>query len=258
MSNALISFDDQERMANAIVKSGFFGLKEVNQVLALMSIAQAEGKHPATVAQEYDIIQGRPALKSQALLARFQLSGGKVEYLCYTDEKVEMLFSHPAGGDLKVEWTMKQAQSIGLASKDNWRKYPRQMLAARVVSEGIRRVYPACILGHYAVEEVMDFDDKKTMRKIEPIIDLASEEEQPEGTIPLWVPDMDGGEPKIYKMALTTEDWMESFDKLSSSVNNSKKMSDEEKRLKLLALNAVNMMVFNQLKGIEDGTDGEA
>jgi hypothetical protein len=50
-------------------------------------------KHPATVVQEYDIIQGRPALKSQAILARFQLAGGKVEYGTYTDDKVEMTFS---------------------------------------------------------------------------------------------------------------------------------------------------------------------
>jgi len=256
MSNALISFDDQERMAHAIVKSGFFGLKEVNQVLALMSIAQAEGKHPATVAQEYDIIQGRPALKSQALLARFQLSGGRVEYLSYTDEKVEMLFSHPAGGDLKVEWTMKQARDIGLASKDNWKKYPRQMLAARVVSEGIRRVYPACILGHYAVEEVMDFDDKKQLRKPEPIIDI-DHQQVPEGTIPLYVPDMNGGEPNVYKMAVDTEEWMIAFEALKSTVNNSKKLSDEEKRVKILALKAVNMIILNQMEGESNEANGQ-
>ena len=244
MSN-IVTFDDQERMASAIVKSGFFGLKEVNQVLALMSIAQAEGKHPASVAQEYDIIQGRPALKSQALLARFQLAGGKVEYLCYTDEKVEMKFSHPAGGDLTVEWTMKQAKDIGLASRDNWRKYPRQMLAARVVSEGIRRVYPACILGHYAVEEVMDFDDKKPPKK--PIIDVESEEVVEEGTLPLYVPSMDGGEPSIYAKAIDTDDWTSRFDTLMQTIKNSKKLDDEEKRVKTLALKAVNMQMLSQL-----------
>ena len=68
MSN-IVPFDDQERMASAIAKSGLFGLKDQTQVLALMAVAQAEGRHPATVAKEYHIIQGRPALKADAMLA---------------------------------------------------------------------------------------------------------------------------------------------------------------------------------------------
>jgi len=86
--SALIPFQDQTRMAEAIVKSKFYGFTDINQVMAVMVVAQAEGKHPGTIAQEYDIIQGRPALKSQAILARFQQAGGKVQYDTYTDEKV--------------------------------------------------------------------------------------------------------------------------------------------------------------------------
>jgi hypothetical protein len=89
---------------------------------------------------------------------------------------------------------MKQAHEIGLAGKDNWKKYPRAMLAARVVSEGVRRVYPACILGHYAVEEVMDFD--KSFHKEPPQVvhmELAEDiEEDTTGKYPLYIPDGDG------------------------------------------------------------------
>ena len=100
--SALVPVNDMKSMAQAIVKSGFYGFKSEDQVMAIMAVAQAENKHPATVVQEYDIIQGRPALKSQAILARFQLAGGKVEYGTYTDEKVEMTFSHPSGGSLTL------------------------------------------------------------------------------------------------------------------------------------------------------------
>lgn len=143
MSN-IVPWNDQERMATAIAKSGLFGMKDPTTVLALMAVAQAEGRHPASVAKDYHIIQGRPALKADAMLARFQLAGGKVEWKVYTDEKVTGVFTHAQGGSLEVTWTMAQAKSIGLGGKDNWKNYPRAMLRARVLSEGIRSVYPGC------------------------------------------------------------------------------------------------------------------
>ena len=66
-----------ERMAQAVAKSGLFGLKTPEQALALMLVAQAEGRHPATAAQDYHVIQGRPSLKADALLARDDSPGQK-------------------------------------------------------------------------------------------------------------------------------------------------------------------------------------
>ena len=140
MTNALVPVSDIERMAAAVAKSNLFGIKTAEQGVALMLIAQAEGLHPAIAARDYHIIQGRPALKADAMLARFQQAGGKVEWKTYSDAEVTGVFSHPAGGSLTVTWTLAQAKAIGLANKDNWKAYPRAMLRARVVSEGIRAV----------------------------------------------------------------------------------------------------------------------
>lgn len=155
---SIIPLGDIERMAAYIAKSNLFGIKTPDQAIALMLIAQAEGKHPATAAQEYHIIQGRPALKSDAMLARFQAAGGKVSFDIYTDQKVSATFSHHQGGSIKIEWTFEQAKKIGLTGKDNWRNYPRAMLRARVISEGIRTVYPGVAVGIYTQEEVQDFE----------------------------------------------------------------------------------------------------
>lgn len=151
------SISDLEIMANHFVKSGLFGIRKIEEAVSLMIIAQAEGRHPGTVASEYHIIQGRPALKADAILARFQSANGKVEWHEYTDECVCGTFSHPAGGSLKVDWDMTRAKAAGLGSKDNWKKYPRQMLRARVISDGVRGVYPAVLQGFYTPEEVQDF-----------------------------------------------------------------------------------------------------
>lgn len=152
------SVSDLEKMAIAIAKSNLFGIKTPEQALALMLLSQAEGLHPATAARDYHIIQGRPALKADAILARFQAAGGRVEWLEYTDARVAARFSHPAGGSVEIDWTLERAKTAGLAGRDSWRQYPRQMLRARVISEGVRTVYPAVLVGMYTPEEVADMD----------------------------------------------------------------------------------------------------
>ena len=153
-----ISVNEVERMANAVAKSGLFGVKNVEQAMALMLIAQAEGMHPAIAARDFHVIQGRPALKADAMLARFQAAGGKVQWTSYTDKIVSGVFSHPAGGSVEIAWTIEQAKTAGLTGKDVWKQYPRAMLRARVVSEGIRTVYPGVAVGVYTPEEIADAD----------------------------------------------------------------------------------------------------
>lgn len=171
MSNqlAIIPVSDMERMAASITKSGLFGIKTQDQALALMLVAQAEGRHPASVATEFDIVQGRPALKSQAALSRFQLAGGKIQWTCRTEAKCSAEFSHPAGGTLEVVWTMDRANAAGLTNKQTWKQYPIQMLSARVVAEGVRAVFPACLNGIYLAEEVADFDAKPAFQKVKSV-----------------------------------------------------------------------------------------
>lgn len=159
MSNqiAVIPVSDIERMAVAVAKSGLFGVNTPDQACALMLVAQAEGRHPASAAKEYHIIKGRPSLKADAMLARFQQAGGSVKWEERSDTKVSALFSHPQGGELLVTWTIEDGKRAGLANGDNWKKYPRQMLSARVISEGVRAVYPSVVSGLYTPEEVQDF-----------------------------------------------------------------------------------------------------
>ena len=152
-----------ERMAQAISKSKLFGVQNVEQALSLMLVAQAEGRHPALAARDYDIIQGRPAKKSEAMLRDFLESGGKVEWQQLDDTAAIATFSHPSGGTVKIDWTMKRAVAAGLGGRDMWKKYPRQMLRSRTVSEGIRTVCPMATSGMYVPEEVHDIVKEKNI-----------------------------------------------------------------------------------------------
>lgn len=149
---------DLQTMARAIAGSGLFGIKSPDQALSLMLIAQAEGRHPALAARDYDIIQGRPSKKAEAMLRDFLEAGGKVQWLALDDNKVEATFSHALGGTATIAWDMERAKVAALAGKDMFKKYPRQMLRSRVVSEGIRTVWPSATSGFYVPEETSTFD----------------------------------------------------------------------------------------------------
>jgi hypothetical protein len=214
-----------------------------------MLIAQAEGMHPAIAARDYHVIQGRPALKADAMLARFQSSGGKVVWKVYEDAEVTGEFSHPQGGTVTITWTFAQATKIGLTGKDNWRNYPRAMLRARVISEGIRTTYPGCVVGVYTPEEVEDFkDDKpskpakvKDMGMVEVVesgkVTVTIEDPlPPDNSVPLFIP----GQEEPYSHFADEADWIEGYADMIGRISNSAKFTDEQKKVKLEDLKIVN------------------
>jgi len=165
-----ISFDEMIRMADTMAKSGLFGMKNSDQALALMLVAQSEQQHPATISQDYDIIQGKATRKTHSVLARFQAAGGSIKWNELSETKADASFSHPSGGTLRMEWTFEQAKRAGLTGKDNWKNYPRAMLRARCIAEGVRAVYPAAIGGMMVPEEAMDMPTVRDMGMADEVV----------------------------------------------------------------------------------------
>jgi len=251
MSN-LVPINDIEKMALAVAKSQLFGVKTAEQAMALMLIAQAEGMHPAIAARDYHVIQGRPALKADAMMARFQAAGGKVEWQTYTDKEVTGVFSHSQGGSVSITWTFDMATKIGLTGKDNWRNYPRAMLRARCISEGIRTVYPGCIAGTYTDEETEEFAPKekqaepKNMGAAEIVADIEFSKEAGANFLPLYIPD----NPDPFSNSMDLESWEISFHDMVARVKASQKISDAEKRDKLKRLKEVNQEIIDKMDAV--------
>lgn len=252
-TTALVQFSDIERMGAAIAKSGLFGVKTQDQAVALMLIAQAEGLHPAVAARDYHVIQGRPALKADAMMARFQAAGGKVRWNELTEAKVSATFSHPSGGDATIEWTFEEAKRIGLATKENWQKFPRAMLRSRVVSEGIRTVYPGCVVGTYTPEETQDFDEPKRrdspiditppadQRAVDYAVGLAAALEPlpvDNDSVPynFYVP----GRAEPYSRHADFSAWALAYAEMRRRIAGNKRLSTDERAEKIAALEAAN------------------
>jgi len=158
----IASIDEMRAFAEAAVKSKFYGFTSPDQMLPLMIIAQSEGRSFASVVQEYSVIQGRPALKAEAMLARFQKAGGHIRWTELSDTRCAAVFSHAQCDPVEVDWDMDRARQAGLAGRGPWKTYPRAMLKARVISDGVRTAYPACLGGLYTPEEVSDFEPAQT------------------------------------------------------------------------------------------------
>jgi len=245
MSN-IVPLADIQQMAEVAAKSRMFGFKDSEEAMAIMLLCQAENLHPAIAMRDFHIIQGRPALKADAMLARFQQAGGSVQWKDYTDEKVTGVFSHPSGGSLEVSWSLAQAKSIGIANKDNWRNYPRAMLRARCVSEGIRSVYPGCVVGVYTPEEIQDFKPSKPidMGIAERVEDTQPSEVIEDGAFPLYVPNAD--EP--YTSYHTVEEWITGFEDMVMRISGSNKLDDATKASKIESLNVANEFVIHNFR----------
>jgi hypothetical protein len=117
-----------------------------------MAIAQAEGRHPVEAARDYDIINNRPAKKAEAMLRDFIKAGGTVKWHSLTDELADATFTHPQTGEVRIDWDTKRAMTA-FGKKDMYTKFPRQMLRSRVVSEGVRTLWPLATSGMYVPEE---------------------------------------------------------------------------------------------------------
>lgn len=166
-SNALVPFEAIRQMAEVASKSKLFGAQTPEQAMTIMLIAQAEGRHPMSAAKDYDIINGKPAKKAEAMLRDFLASGGKVEWHKLADDGAEATFSHPQGGTVRIDWNKARMVQAKITNEAMYTKYPRAMYRSRCVSEGVRTVCPSATGGLYVPEEVRAFTKEKDMGKAE-------------------------------------------------------------------------------------------
>ena len=129
-----------------------------------------------------------------------------------------------------------EAQRAGLTKNPTWKSYPRQMLRARCISEGIRTVYPGCIVGVYTPEEVQDMEPPREVKAT--VVEVSP----PSETYPVHVPG--GG---IYSKASDIEGWAKTFNELAGKVLYSDKLTVEEKGAKMKGLWEANKVLIDSL-----------
>jgi hypothetical protein len=128
------------------------------EIAACILTGREIGIGPMEALGKIHSIKGKPTISAELMRSLALRAGHDITFPVLTNDKVTAK-GRRAGSDTwtEVTWTIKDAERIGVANKDTWRRHPRQMLEARASSELCRLLFPDALGGiSYTPEELSD------------------------------------------------------------------------------------------------------
>lgn len=153
-----IGFGELRALANVLKDSGHYnGFLNAQGIAAAIMAGRELGLGAVASLSSIHIIKGKPTMAPQGMLA-LVMGSGKAEYFdCVETTVHKAVFVTKRVGsknETRLEFSIQQAQQMGLTGKDNWKKQPDVMLRWRCVAALARLVYPDVILGVYSEDEM--------------------------------------------------------------------------------------------------------
>lgn len=160
------TMSDLVEAGTIIGQSGMLGARNPAEGFVIAATCHQKKISLLDFAETYHVINGKPAMRADAMLARFVELGGEFVVVERTAERAEIRVNFKkACAEFSLSWDEAQDEPFvrdkngGL--KDNYAtaRSRMQMLWARVVSDAVRTVCPLANRGSYTPEEVSDFSD---------------------------------------------------------------------------------------------------
>ena len=106
------------------------------------------GFGPFAAMSDIHIIQGKPVVGANLMAAAVK-SHPRYDYRVTANTPTEVTIEYYQEGKSigRSTFTMDDAKAAGINGKDNWKKYPRNMLFARAMSNGVRWYCPDVFSG---------------------------------------------------------------------------------------------------------------
>jgi len=166
----------QERIDSGLLPAN---ISEPEQVLTIIQHGNELGLSPMIALNNVNVIQGRPTLSSTIIGALLKRRG--IEWVW--DEDFEVVKDKdgnpgktPSGGvnrrttihfywkskvtnmvmEAKHSVTWSQFEISGYTTKQNWERYPKEMMRARCLSSAVRALFPEVLSGFYTDIEIAD------------------------------------------------------------------------------------------------------
>ncbi len=133
-------FNTTLKIAETLLKSGVLprGIDNPFKAFAIIQKGREIGVGPMRALTGINLIEGKPTVSPELKLEQFRQRGGHVKWV-KSDNTIAHLHLKAANGDEHEEIvTLEDMKLAGVASKDNWRKYPKSMLRARATGFGLR------------------------------------------------------------------------------------------------------------------------
>jgi hypothetical protein len=146
-----------ERMADTLLQSGMLPswLKQPAQVITIMLKSFELGVPPIEGLNGISVIQGKPTVSPQLMLALIERSGTGTISIIERRADLSVVEAHRRGRKpVQFAFSFDDAKKLGLANKDNYQKQPAVMLQWRNIGAAARAVFPDVISGLYTPEEM--------------------------------------------------------------------------------------------------------
>ena len=153
----VVNWESELKGATALLKSGLAprDLRTAEACLFVILAGRDLGLSPVQSLRSIRPIQGKIELSADLQLGLFHREGGKTRWIKLTDAEVKLELSAPWLTEPHVShWTMEDAKRAGLATNDNWKKYPKAMLRSRAITSGLKDIGYLPGSGVYAPGEI--------------------------------------------------------------------------------------------------------
>jgi hypothetical protein len=160
MENTELSLTTDLKLASTLVKSGLLpsAIKSPEAALVIILTGRELGLAPLQALRSISVVEGKPTLSADLLLALAYKSGlcTGYEILELTDEKCVVQISRNGQVKPPYSYTIEEARKAGLANRPNWQRHTKAMLRARATSAACRAYFPDVVLGLYTPDELED------------------------------------------------------------------------------------------------------
>lgn len=164
MENEIDILKEPMAMGDVFAQSGMFPDVKTKAQGAVKIMAGRElGLSPFESMKNIYLVNGKLALQANAMASLIK-KNKKYDYHVDKIDDVECSITfYERTGDKKEAlgtstFTFKDAAKAGLANKENWKNFPKNMLFARALSNGVRFYCPDAVCGWHTVEEYDDIE----------------------------------------------------------------------------------------------------
>lgn len=175
-SNAIIptNLEDLQRLGNMCATSGFFqDARQLAQACVKIAAGAEYGLPPVVSMTGINVIKGRVTLSANVMAAIMKRAGYKLKTRFDGETCCTITVIDPDGENLgESSFSMDDAKRAGLGG-DNWKKFPRNMLFARAVSNAARWFAPEVLTGAITPEELGEVEEP-------PVIEVSEVEQRTE------------------------------------------------------------------------------
>ncbi len=162
MSLDMEKWNLMRQQAETLVKSGFLpaAVNTAEKALAIMQKGKELGIPPMEALSSINVIQGKPSVSPQLMLALARRTGELLDMKMETSEKgATVTVTRKSQSPYTTTFGVKEATDLGLMAKDNYKKQAGTMFGWRALAANLRITFPDAISGLYLVEEMTQGDE---------------------------------------------------------------------------------------------------